>query len=151
VSQRSPAPTVGREICGRRVAAPMVGRRHRTVRCAPDSVQCANGPGAATVHCARFGRKSRTGQATVAVRCATRQKARWARGGTQPPPRPRYRRGPGRHSTEGKIGLPSWSSTAPSYLEAIKGTPRRMEKNIKHTLSILRLLDFAFTQSDHRS
>jgi hypothetical protein len=42
---------------------------HRTVR-------CANGPGAATVVCARFGRKSCTGHATVAVRCATRPKAR---------------------------------------------------------------------------
>jgi hypothetical protein len=58
---------------------------------------------------------------------------------------------PVRHSTEGKIGLPSWSSTAPSYLGAIKRTPRRMEEYTKHTLSILRLLDFAFTQSDHSS
>jgi hypothetical protein len=33
---------------------------HRTVR-------FANGPGAATVNCARFGRQSRTGQATVVV------------------------------------------------------------------------------------
>jgi hypothetical protein len=40
---------------------------HRTVRCALDNVWCANGPGAATVDCARFGRKSRTGQATVVV------------------------------------------------------------------------------------
>jgi hypothetical protein len=58
---------------------------------------------------------------------------------------------PVRHSTEGKIGLPSWSSTAPSCLGAIKGTPRRMEEYTKNTLSILRILDFAFTQSDHRS
>jgi hypothetical protein len=64
-------PTVGREICGRRMVAPTVGRGHRTVRCTPDSVQCANGPGAATVECARFGRQSRTGQATVAVRWRT--------------------------------------------------------------------------------
>jgi hypothetical protein len=56
-----------------------------------------------------------------------------------------------RHSTEGEIGLPSWCSTAPSCLRAIKGTPRHMEEYTKHTLSILRLLDFAFTQSDHRS
>jgi hypothetical protein len=46
---------------------------------------------------------------------------------------------PVRHSTEGKIGLPSWSSTAPSCLGAIKGTPRRMEEPPKHSLSILRL------------
>jgi hypothetical protein len=36
VSQRSTAPTVGRAICAWRVAAPMVGRGHRTVRCAPN-------------------------------------------------------------------------------------------------------------------
>jgi hypothetical protein len=35
---------------------------------------------------------------------------------------------PVRHSTEGKIGLPSWPPTAPSCLGAIKGTPRRMEE-----------------------
>jgi hypothetical protein len=46
---------------------------------------------------------------------------------------------PVHHSTEGKIGLPSWSSTAPSYLGAIKGTPRRMEELTKHSLSILGL------------
>jgi hypothetical protein len=38
---------------------------------------------------------------------------------------------PVRHPTEGKIGLPSWSSTAPSCLGAIKGTPRRMEEHTK--------------------
>jgi hypothetical protein len=43
---------------------------------------------------------------------------------------------PVHHSTEGKIGLPSWSPTAPSYLEAIKGTPRRMEHNRKLTRNI---------------
>ena len=50
---------------------------------------------------------------------------------------------PVRHSTEGKIGLPSWSSMAPSCLGAIKGTPRRMEESPKHSLSILRHLDSA--------
>jgi hypothetical protein len=40
-------------------------------------------------------------------------------------------------STEGKICLPGLLSTAPSYLGAIKGTPRRMKEYIKHTLSIL--------------
>jgi hypothetical protein len=43
------------------------------------------------------------------------------------------------HSIEGKIGLPSWSSTAPGCLRAIKGTPRRMEESSKHSLRILRL------------
>jgi hypothetical protein len=40
-------------------------------------------------------------------------------------------------STEGKNCLPGVLSTAPSCLGAIKGTPRRMEENTKHTLSIL--------------
>ena len=43
------------------------------------------------------------------------------------------------HTTEGKIGLPRLSSTPPSCLGAIKGTPRRMEDIPKHSLSILRL------------
>jgi hypothetical protein len=46
---------------------------------------------------------------------------------------------PVRHSTEGKISLPRLSPTAPSCLGAIKGTPRRMEESLKHTLSILSL------------
>jgi hypothetical protein len=41
------------------------------------------------------------------------------------------------HPTEGKNCLPGLLSTAPSCLGAIKGTPRRMEENTKHTLSIL--------------
>jgi hypothetical protein len=46
---------------------------------------------------------------------------------------------PVRHPTEGKNFLPGLLSTAPSYLGAIKGTPRRMEEYTKHTLNILRL------------
>jgi hypothetical protein len=53
------------------------------------------------------------------------------------------------HSIEGKIGLPSWSSTAPSCLGAIKGTPRRMEEKPKHSLSILRHPDSAPAHSLH--
>jgi hypothetical protein len=49
----------------------------------------------------------------------------------------------GGHSTEGKDSLPCWSSTTPSYLGAIKGTPRRMEESPKHSLSILRHPDSA--------
>jgi hypothetical protein len=40
-------------------------------------------------------------------------------------------------STEGKICLPGLLSTAPSCLGAIKGTPRRMEEDTKHSLSTL--------------
>jgi hypothetical protein len=64
VSKRSPAPTIGRV--------------HRTVQCAPDSVRCANGPRGATVRYAYFGRRSCTGLSTGSARCATRQKARMA-------------------------------------------------------------------------
>jgi hypothetical protein len=56
---------------------------------------------------------------------------------------------PVRHLTEGKNGLPNGTPTAPSCLGAIKGTPRRMEQEIKHSLIILRHLDFATTHSDH--
>jgi hypothetical protein len=45
---------------------------------------------------------------------------------------------PVHHTTEGKISIPRLSSKAPSCLGAIKGTPRRMEKSSKHSLSILR-------------
>jgi hypothetical protein len=58
---------------------------------------------------------------------------------------------PVHHPTEGKFGLPSWPPTAPSFLRAIKGTPRRMGENTKLTRNILRHLDSAFTQLDHRS
>jgi hypothetical protein len=56
---------------------------------------------------------------------------------------------PVRHSAEGKIGLPSWSPTAPSCLGAIKGTPRRMEEHTKHSLSILKHPDSAPAHSLH--
>jgi hypothetical protein len=74
VSQQSAGPTVGRVIRARRVAEPTVRRGHRTVRCAPDSVRCANGFESPTVGCARIGKKS----APDSVRCARRQKARIA-------------------------------------------------------------------------
>jgi hypothetical protein len=49
---------------------------------------------------------------------------------------------PVRQATEGKICLPGMLSTAPSCLEAIKGTPRRMEEYTKHSLSIPKHQDF---------
>jgi hypothetical protein len=57
---------------------------------------------------------------------------------------------PVRHPTEGKNCLPNGAPMAPSCLGAIKGTPRRMEHKTKYPLNILRRLDFATTQSDHR-
>jgi hypothetical protein len=61
VNQRSAGPTAGRAIRAGHVAEPTVGRGHQTVRCAPDSVRCANGSKAPTVGFAKEGRKSGTG------------------------------------------------------------------------------------------
>jgi hypothetical protein len=58
VSQRSAGPTVDCAICARHVAEPTIGRGHRTVRCTPDSVWCANGSQAPTVGFDREGKKS---------------------------------------------------------------------------------------------
>jgi hypothetical protein len=44
---------------------------------------------------------------------------------------------PVRQATEGKNCLPRSLSMAPSCLGAIKGTPRRMEEDTKHPLSIV--------------
>jgi hypothetical protein len=105
--------------------AATVGWAHRTVRCAPDSVRCANRSRGPTVGCARKGRRSGTGQ------------LQWLFGGA--PDCPVH------HPTEGKFGLPSWPPTAPSCLGAIKGAPRRMEESPKHSLSILKHPDSAPT------
>jgi hypothetical protein len=56
---------------------------------------------------------------------------------------------PVRQPTGGKNCLPNGDPTAPSCLGAIKGTPRRMEQRTKHSLNILRRLDFASTHPDH--
>jgi hypothetical protein len=108
VSQRSPAQRSAAKSAGDAWPAPTVGRGHRTVRCAPDSVRCANCHKYATVGCARKGRRSRTGQ------------LQGLSGGTPDCPVC--------HPTEGKICLPRMPPTAPSFLGAIKGTPRRMEE-----------------------
>jgi hypothetical protein len=52
---------------------------------------------------------------------------------------------PVRQTTEGKNWLLEMLSTAPSCLGAIKGTPRRMEKHTKHSLSIPKHQDFDST------
>jgi hypothetical protein len=112
VSQRSAGPMVGCAICAKHMAEPTVGRGHRTVRCAPDSVRCANGSQAPTVDFAVERKKSAPDSVRCALDCLVRQ------------------------ATEGKICLPGMLSTTPSCLRAIKGTPRRMEENTKHPLSI---------------
>jgi hypothetical protein len=122
VSQRSTGPTVGHAIRARCVGAPTVGRGHRTVRCAPNSVWCANCRNYAMVGCAILGRRSAPDH------------EQWMSGGAPDCPV--------RHPTEGKNCLPRMPPPAPSCLGAIKGTPRHMEDIPKHTLSILNLSHF---------
>jgi hypothetical protein len=122
VSQRPPAQRSAAKSAGDAWPAPTIGWEHRTVRCAPDSVRCANQREVATVDCARNGRKSRTGH------------EQWLSGGAPDCPM--------RHPTEGNFGLPKMPPTAPGCLGAIKGTPRHMEESPKHTLSILSLPHF---------
>jgi hypothetical protein len=101
VSQRSTAPMVDRAIRVRRVARANGWQGHRTIRCAPDNVRCANCHKSATVGCARKGRRSRTGQ------------LQGLSGGAPDCPV--------RHPIEGKICLPRMPPTAPSCLGVIKG------------------------------
>jgi hypothetical protein len=51
---------------------------------------------------------------------------------------------PVRQATEGENCLPGMLSTTPSCLGAIKGTPRRMEENTKHSLNIPKHQDSNF-------
>jgi hypothetical protein len=107
VSQRSAGPTVGRAICAGHVAEPTARRGHRTC----PMCQRLSGWQLSTAPLLEGNR------APDSVRCAPDC--------------------PVRQSTEGKISLPRMLSTAPSYLGAIKGTPRRMEEDTKHPLNIV--------------
>jgi hypothetical protein len=117
VSQRSAGQTVGRAICAGHVAEPTARREHRTVRCAPDMSGAPTTLRLPTVDCTIYGKKSGTGHVRCAPDCPVRQ------------------------STEGKINLSRLLSTAPSCLGAIKGTPRRMEENTKHSYNISKQQD----------
>jgi hypothetical protein len=112
MSQRSAGPTVGRAICAGHVAEPTARRGHQTIRCAPDMSGAPTALRLPTVDCAIYGKKSGTRHVWCAPDCPVRQ------------------------STEGKISLPRLLSTAPSCLGAIKGTPKRMEENTKHSYNI---------------
>jgi hypothetical protein len=107
VSQRSAGPTVGRAIHAGHVAEPTARRGHRTVRCVHQRLP----------NLQRSASLFKEGnRAPDSVRCAPDC--------------------PVSQSTEGKISLPGLLSTAPSCLGAIKGTPRRMEENTKHSYNI---------------
>jgi hypothetical protein len=130
VSQWRPRQRSAVQSVGDAWPEPTVSWSHWTVRCAPDSVRCANKTKDATVGFARKGRRSGTGQALFmsggAPDCLVR------------------------HPTEGKNCLPNGTPMTPSCLRAIKGTPRRMEHITKHSLNILRHLDSTNTHLDHR-
>jgi hypothetical protein len=107
VSQQSVGPTVGRRIRARRVARANGQKGHRTVSGAPT---------ARNLQRSASPNKERDPHQTVsggAPDCSVRQ------------------------ATEGKNCLLEMLSTAPSCLGAIKGTPRRMEEDTKHSLSIV--------------
>jgi hypothetical protein len=122
VSQWSPEQRSAAKSAGDAWPAPTVGRRHRTVRCAPDCVRCTNGYNSATVDCAILG----TPSAPDHEQCLS--------GGAPDCPV--------RHPTEGKNCLPRLPPTAPSCLGAIKETPRRMEEDTKHYLIISKHQDY---------
>jgi hypothetical protein len=120
--------TVDHAIRGRRVA------RANGRQGAPNSPVCTGQcpvrqlPWRINGHMRQIRKEIRTGHATVTVRWCTALSSV-------------------HHPIEGNFGLPCWSPMAPSYLGAIKGTPRRMGESPKHTLSIPRLLVLTFTKS----
>jgi hypothetical protein len=115
VSQQSAGPTVGHRICTRRMASANDRMGHRTVSSAPTAPKCQR---------SALPNKEGDPHRTVS-------------GGAPDCPM--------RQATEGKNCLPRMLSTAPSCLGAIKGTPRRMEENIKHSLSTPKHQDFDST------
>jgi hypothetical protein len=127
VSQRPPAQRSAAQSARDAWPTPTVDWGHRTVRCAPNSVRCANQPEDPTVGCARNGRRSAPDM------------LQWLSGGAPDCPV--------RHPTEGKNCLPCWVLMAPSCLGAIKGTPRRMEESPKHSLIIPKHQDFILAHS----
>jgi hypothetical protein len=99
VSQRPPAQRSVAQSARDAWPQPTVGWEHRTVRCAPDSVWCANGYNSAAVGCAILGRRSAP------------YNEHWMSGGASDCLV--------RHPTEGKNCLPRMPPTAPSCLGAI--------------------------------
>jgi hypothetical protein len=126
---------------------------HRTIRCAPDcpvsqrsvaqsardawlGQRSEGGTGLSGVHRTVFGAPTAPNLQRSAAPEQERNPHRIVSGGAPDCPV--------RQSIEGKNCLPGMLSTAPSYLGAIKGTPRRLEENTKHTLSILDHSHFVF-------
>jgi hypothetical protein len=146
VSQRPSAQRSAAQSARDAWPQPTVGLGHRTVRCAPDSVRCANGYNSTTAKgrlgapdcpvCTGLSDVHRTLSGAPTATILQRSAVPFQEGD---PHRTMNNECPVRHPTEGKNCLPRMPPTAPSCLGAIKGTPRRMEEIPKHTLSILSL------------
>jgi hypothetical protein len=125
----APAPTVGGEISAQSTSdawpAPTVTRPHRTIQCATGLSAMPRGP---------WLQRSASPKKEGNRHCSLYDEAQDC------PVRPRI---------EGKYCLLNGAPTAPSYLGAIKGTPRRMEQYTKHLLNILRCRDLAFAHLIH--
>jgi hypothetical protein len=135
-------------LCRRRTA-----KIHRTVRCAPDCPvsQQSTGPTVGRVIRARRVAKPRRGHRTVSGAPMALNLQRSALPKKERNPHRTVSGGapdcPVRQATEGRNCLPGMLSTAPSCLGAIKGTPRRMEEETKHSLSIPKHQDFKSAHS----
>jgi hypothetical protein len=120
---------------------------HRTVRCAPDcpvSQRSVARSARDTWPSQRL--EGGTRLSGVHRTCPVRQRLSGCQRSAAPvKERNRAPDCPVRQTTEGKDCLPRLLSTAPSCLGAIKGTPRRMEENIKHTQSNPKHRDFNST------
>jgi hypothetical protein len=117
VSQLRPRQRSAAQSAGDAWPAAMVTRPHRTVRCAKGVVAAMVG----------FTRKEgeivHSSLSGGAPDCSVRPR------------------------TEGNYCLANAAPMTPSYLGAIKGTPRRMEQDTMQILNILRCLDSASTHS----
>jgi hypothetical protein len=129
---------------------------HRTVRCAPDCPvsKRSAGPTVGRTICARHVAEPTVGRGHRTVRCAPDCPVRQRlpdlqRSAALSMERNRAPDCPVHPTTEGKDGLPDLFSTAPSCLGAIKGTPRRMEENTKHSYNIPKHQDIDSTHSFH--
>jgi hypothetical protein len=131
---------------------------HRTVRCAPDcpvSQRSAARSARDTWSSQRL--EGGTRLSGVHRTCPVRQRLSGCQGSAAPvkernlaPDSVRCTPDcPVRQSTEGNISLPRMLSTAPSCLGAIKGTPRRMEENTKHSYNNHKHQDIDFAHSFH--
>jgi hypothetical protein len=131
---------------------------HRTVRCAPDCpVSQRSAAQSAWDTWPNQRLEGGTGLSGVHRTCPVRQRlsggqrsAALFKEGNRAPDSVRCAPDcPVHQSTEGKISLPDLLSTAPSCLGAIKGTPRRMEENTKHSYNIPKHQDIDSTHLVH--